>query len=240
MSIPMNMPVTQSWRFLAIEGQLLAATSDGVYAVNGDQAAFVRQSVNKDFDAFVFHRSRQDSQCVFVGLSNGLACLRWENSVWRDEGRPPGIQDEIRTLVETKDGKLWAGTYATGILRLTFPHNGAKIWKDVKVERFGPEQGLLAGGVWVYEINGTPYFSTSTAIYRFDTANQRFVSDSTYMAVPSDAEWTLNEDERERVWVLGKGMALGTRQADDSYQWLKAPFRRFSDETIYEAFVKSQ
>jgi two-component system sensor histidine kinase ChiS len=44
----------------------------------------------------------------------------------------------------------------------------------------------------------------------------------------------IKEDSRRRVWVLGKGMALGTRQSRPagSYQWLTAPFRRFSDEGI--------
>jgi len=46
------------------------------------------------------------------------------------------------------------------------------------------------------------------------------------------------EDSRGRVWVLGKGMALGTRQSRpaESYQWLKAPFRRFSDEFIITVY----
>lgn len=48
---PVTMPVEQSRDFLAIDGQLLAVTNDGAYAINGDQAAFVRQSVNNDFRA---------------------------------------------------------------------------------------------------------------------------------------------------------------------------------------------
>jgi len=123
---PVNMPVTQAWDLLVIDGQLLTATNDGVYAVNGDQAIFVRESVNKDYEGFVFHRSRRDSQRVFVGLVDGLASLRFENGIWRDEGRAPGIQDQIRTLFETEDGTLWAGTRATGLLRLTFPRAAQK------------------------------------------------------------------------------------------------------------------
>ena len=182
------MPVEQSWDLLAIDGQLLAATNSGVYAVNGDQAAFVRRSVNDDFPACVFHRSRQDSQRVFVGLFNGLACLRRENGVWRDVGRAPGIQDEILTLVETEDGRLWAGTRSTGVLRLTFARNGEKIWQEVQAERFGLEKDLPEGYAGVYEINGVPYFSTLDNIYRFDAGKQRFVADSIFMAVHPHAE----------------------------------------------------
>jgi len=185
---PVDMPVEQSWDLLAIDGQLLAATNSGVYAVNGDQAAFVRRSVNDDFPACVFHRSRQDSQRVFVGLFNGLACLRRENGVWRDVGRAPGIQDEILTLVETEDGRLWAGTRSTGVLRLTFARNGEKIWQEVQAERFGLEKDLPEGYAGVYEINGVPYFSTLDNIYRFDAGKQRFVADSIFMAVHPHAE----------------------------------------------------
>jgi len=237
---PVKMPVTQAWDFLVIDGQLLAATFDGVYAVNGDQAAFVRQSVNRNFVANALHRSRQDSQRVFVGLGDGLASLRRENGVWRDEGRAPGIhQDEIRSLVEMDDGTLWAGTRATGLLRLTFPRNGAKIWQEVQVERFGPEKGLPEGYAAVYEINGVPYFSTGDKIDRFDARNQSFVPDSTFMTGPPQAEGgIIKEDTHGQVWVLGKGMALGTRQSRPagSYQWLTAPFRRFDDESIQTVY----
>lgn len=139
---PVNMAVTQSWDFLVIDGQLLAATNDGVYTVNGNQATFVRQSVNKDFEAAVFHSSRQDSQRVFVGLFGGLASLRRENGAWRYEGRAAGIKDNIRSLVETVDGVLWVGTEAAGVLRLTFSKHDRKIWENLQVERFGTQPGL--------------------------------------------------------------------------------------------------
>ncbi|MCG3154925.1 MAG: Adaptive-response sensory-kinase SasA [bacterium] len=214
---------------LTIEGQLLAATTEGVYSLNGDHAAFVRRAIR----AAIFCRSRQDHQRVFVGLFNGLTSMRLENGAWHDEGRLPDRQDEIRTLVEMNDGTLWAGTRAAGVLRLTFPPNRKHVWENVQVELFKAQRGLPDGGVAVYEINGVPYFTMLDNIYRFDTAQQQFVVDSTFMVVPTDGGWILNEDQRGRVWVLGKGMALGTRRENGSYQWLKAPFLRYSDRSIY-------
>lgn len=232
---PINMPSVQAWDFIVLDGQLLTATSQGVYVISGKQAKLVRPSRNNDFNAAVFQRSRQDNRRVFVGI-NGLATLRWENGVWRDEGRAPGMQDEIRSLVETDDGTLWAGTYATGVLRLTFPSSSKSIWEEAHMERFGPEQGLPMGWVGVYEINHTTYFSSLDNIYRFEINSQRFVVDSTFMVTSPQPGWLLSEDENGRVWTLGRGIALGTRQVDGGYQWLKAPFQRFSTEfasTVY-------
>jgi len=53
-----------------------------------------------------------------------------------------------------------------------------------------------------------------------------------FMAVPPQPGWVLAEEENGRVWTLGKEIALGTRQAEGSYQWRKAPFRRFSTQLV--------
>lgn len=237
---PVEMPVAQAWDFLSIDGQLLAATGGGVYAVQGKRATLVRPSVNNDFTALALHRSRQDGQRVFVGLfhGGGLASLRLERGTWRDEGRAAGLQDNLNRLVETADGTLWAGSFDGGVLRLTFPTPApGNIWQDVQVERFGPEQGQPEGAISVYEIDGIPYFSGKEGIYRFDEAHQRFVADSTFRGVPpSSVRQVLAEDGQGRVWMLGAGAARRTRQADGRYAWLSAPFRRFADEkmsTVY-------
>jgi signal transduction histidine kinase len=239
---PIDMPVDQSWDFVEIDGQLLAATNGGVFALKENQATFVRRSVNKDFEANVFCRSRQDSQRVFAGLGDGLASLRMENGTWHDEGRAPGLEYQIITLAETGEGMLWAGTSANGVLRIKFARHEGNIWEHAQVERFGPKQGLPDGGVYVYEVRGTPYFMTPENIFTFDAAGQRFVADSTFSVVSSrnDLESRfLKEDGQGRVWVvLGREPARGTPQPDGTYQWLKTPFRRFSDEIISSVYAE--
>lgn len=232
-----QLPTEQSWDFFARAGQLLVATNAGVYAIRDKQAQVVRPSRNNDFNAGVFQSTQWDDRRVFVGI-NGLASLRWENGGWREEGRARGVQDEIRTLVETEDGKLWAGTYATGLLRFSFAARDQSLWESVQVERFGPEHGLPIGWVGVYEINHTTYFCSPDRIYRFDPASHRFVVDRTLMVTPPQPGWVLYEDQQQRVWTLGRGIAMGTRQAAGGYHWLTAPFQRFSAELVSTIYAE--
>ncbi len=222
-----------SWNFLAVDGELLAATETGISRINGYQATSVRPSVNHDFYSYVLHRSQQDSQRVFVGLLSGLASLRREQGIWYEEGRAPDLQDEVRTLVEMDDGTLWVGTNATGVLRLIFPGNGEDIWQGVQVERFGTQAGLPEGTVEVYEVRGSPYFETTEGLYRFDATHQRFVVDSTFVGGYWEEQWGRPlADGPTRVWLYLGAVSQGTRQADGRYQWLKAPFRHLSDQKI--------
>jgi signal transduction histidine kinase len=233
---PVDIPVTQTWDLLSIDGQLLAATNAGVYEINGNQASLVIQSIQLSFNANTFLRSFEDSKRIYVGLFNGLASMRRENGIWRNEGRAPGIQDRITSLVKTDDGTLWASTLTSGYYRLTFSGKGSGIWDDVQVERFGTENGLPEGGGTIYDLNGTPYFSIQNTIYLFNHDEQRFEADSTFMVIGGYQDRVRIEGDSDQVWVIGMGMAMGTRRPDGEYQWLKAPFRRFSENIIYTAY----
>ena len=229
-----NMPVEQSWDLLVINEQLLAASAYGVFALNGSQATVVRGTVDSDYGAFLFHRSRQDSQRVFVGLSHakgGLATLRWENGHWRDEGRIAGIEGPVLSLVESPAGTLWAGTSANGVLRLTIPANTNL--QNVRIERLEQAHGLPQKQVEVYQLGGAPYFKTSVGGYRFDSAQQRFVSDSTMGTITPLA------DDGVHAWLLRPQLALGTRQANGDYLWWEMPFRRFTNEEFYTVYAEA-
>ena len=51
---------------------------------------------------------------VFVGLFDGLASLRLDGGKWVFEGRVHGVSDEVRSIVEDIDGRLWLGTPTGG------------------------------------------------------------------------------------------------------------------------------
>jgi len=233
---PITMPVSESWDLLSIGDHLLAASDKGVYSIRDGKAGFIRQSRSKDFEAHTLYRSQADSHRVFVGTKYGVSILELKNGAWHDAGHVPGFEDEVSSLAEMKDGRLWAGTSTKGVLLLTFSRPGEKSLKNVQVERFGRQHGLPEGSVSVYEFNNRFYFAISADIYRFDAGIDRFVADSTFMGVKPSGKWKLNAGETGQLWSVGKGMALGTLERDRQYEWLKAPFGRFSDEVINTSY----
>lgn len=225
-------PTVQCWWLVSVDdpgapgrSQLLAATGDGVYRIEGARATPVQESVAGSFMAAVLHRSKKDPTRVFVGLFDGLASLRLDAGRWLSEGRVPGINDEVRTIAEDADGRLWLGTAATGVLRLTM---GAA----PRVERFGVDQGLPAGGVTVSWAAGRPVFLTPVDLFRFDEARGRFLPDPTFKIAAMDPNGYggfLWEDPQGNVWVnLGRESAVAKPKAGGGYTVVKQPFGRFA------------
>jgi len=235
---------SQSWWFLSMTdldggrgSSLLVATSDGVFEIDGETATIVRPSVARSFNASVLVRSKKDPSRVYVGLFDGLASLRRVGGRWVDEGRVAGISDEVRTIVEASDGRVWLGTGATGILRVDLSPGalraGGLLPENPTIERFGPASGLPQGGVAVQALAGEPHFASLEQFFRFDEARAAFVPDTTFQVVgidPSVGGVGLIEDPNGPLYVhLGRETARGIRQADGSYQFDTQLFRRFAD-----------
>ena len=236
----------QSWWFVSVDdpsgrspSQLLAATGDGVFKIDGDKAIPIRESVAGSFQAAVLYRSRKNLSRVFVGLFDGLASLRLDAGKWIFEGRVNGVSDEVRSVVEDDDGRLWLGTAAGGVLRVDFwssvQHGSdAGLPLSPRVERFGVAHGLPPTGLNVARAAGTAYFLSTEAIFRFDTATGRFTPDTTFTVVEVDpngsgTDGVLREDATGNVWVnFGRESAVARRQKDGSYVVETQPYLRFS------------
>jgi signal transduction histidine kinase/CheY-like chemotaxis protein len=236
----------QSWWLLSVDdrsgrtpAQLLAATGDGVFRIDGKKAVPIREAVAGSFQAAVLYRSKRNPSRVFVGLFDGLASLRLEAGKWVFEGRVNGVSDEVRSVAEDDDGRLWLGTAASGVVRVDFwsstPHGSeASLPLSPRIERFGAAQGLPPTGLNVAWAVGRPYFLSTDAIFRFDKATGRFSPDTLFTVVEVDAKGSgtdgiLKEDARGNVWVnFGRESALARRQPDGSYTVEKQPYLRIS------------
>ncbi len=197
----------QCWSFLPLGDRLLVANFKGVFEIRGDQADLVRLS---DTPSLCLYRSRRDPSRLFVGLGNGLASIRMAGAdprFWIDEGEIPGIGEEIRTMAELADGRLWLGSAAQGALRIVFPPNwqGGQNSSPPQVERFGTMQGLpesIRNGV--HFLGGKTIFSTDKGLYRFDETSRRFAPDPAFASLfPDGPRWTAwpCEDGAGRIWM---------------------------------------
>ncbi|MBP1634107.1 MAG: luxQ 3, partial [Acidobacteria bacterium] len=225
-------PTVQCWWLVSVDppgepgpSRLLAATGDGVYEIEGGRASPVHESVAGSFMAAALHKSKKDPARVFVGLFDGLASLKLDRGKWVFEGRVDGVSDEVRTIAEDADGRLWLGTAATGVLRFT---PGPR----PRIERFGVGQGLPAGGVGVVWAAGRPVFLTPQDLFRFDEARGRFVPDATFKIAaldPNGYGGFLWEDPKGNVWVnLGRESAVAHPRPGGGYTVEKEPFLRFA------------
>ena len=232
----------QSLRLFEMDGHLLLANARGVLEIKGDAAVPVRPSSNV---AISFLRSKRDPARLFVGLQGGLASLRWSNGTWLDEGAVPGVTDDIYAMGEDGEGRLWLGTEAQGLLRLTFPPG----WPGVapRIDRFGVANGLpSANQILIADTGKDLVFGTHGGMYRFDEASNLFGPDPRFAKLLGGAaRWvkTMAQDASGRLWIDAVDEAAGTHETgvarpalDGTYDWDALGLRRVADvdvEAIY-------
>ncbi len=237
----------QSWSLLSAGNTLLAATNDGVYQIAGDRASFVKKSVEDSFFSMVLHRSKQDSNRVYVGLRDGLASLRFDHatSTWIDEGRIHGIHEPIWSIVESEDGKLWLGTEAQGVLRVNLPERVSLQTRgtgNTTIARFDFQQGLPKGWVGVYPVGARTIFTSDEGLFRFDRERNRFLPDSTYGSMFADGSRDVEivtEDRHGNVWLGSEEAAeinRALRQPDGSYLPEKGSTLRLARTAIWAIY----
>lgn len=201
---PRFVPVTgigqQSWAFQEMTDtvpgrppRLLVASTDGLFEIRGTSAVPVNALRDGTFRAAALERSRIDPSRVWIGLFDGVASFRLVDGVWVDEGRLPGITEQVRSVVEDDDGALWCGTQSTGLLRLTFASRAApgQPRPGATVTRFSDKDGLPRSGVGAIRLHGKVYFgpwgsSVENVVTTWDAARQIFVKDEVISGLPFD------------------------------------------------------
>ncbi len=147
----------QVWQFLEVGGDLMAATANGLFRIQGEEAVEVQGS---DSIAYCMVVSRRWPDHLFTGLVGGMEVYRRSAGQWRLLGRMEAVHDTIRGIAQDANGDLWAGTESGGLLRLHF--SGADPTRSA-IDRFGPEQGLPVRSYLLAVVRGDALFVLSSA-----------------------------------------------------------------------------
>jgi signal transduction histidine kinase/ligand-binding sensor domain-containing protein len=225
----------RSWWLLSVDNQLLVATDDGVYEIKNTTASALIKSRDQSFYAYSLYQSRKNPQRIYVGLVDGIACMKFSRNKWIEAWRVNGRNESVRNFAETADGNLWMGTHSTGALRINLNVDDPD--QPPNIEEFGPAQNLPLGGVSVFLVNKDVIFAMTDGLFRFDKSKGVFVPDSSYAFVDfggSQEEYSLKMDDDGNIWMnFGKETAVGLKETENQFKVLKLPFRKISDLPNY-------
>ncbi|MBL4656954.1 MAG: hypothetical protein JKX73_03060 [Flavobacteriales bacterium] len=214
-----------SWDFCEFSGRLLTASTARVYEIKNDKIKEIGQLKAKVFYLF----ESRDTSIVFVGNTGGQIY-----SIASSNGAlviGPILEDslgEIQQLVATssdnKEITIWMSTFNKEIVRMKLH----KPYEQALIEKFDTSNGLPAGLLQVFILNGKAVIGTDIGLYRFNQANQRFEFDSaftvTYTNSNSKQIFKLNEDKRGNVWVSNGTDLIYGKSNGSLYQWTRVPF----------------
>ena len=236
----------QAWGFATMPapagggpGTLLVAASTGLFKVDDGRMVAVKAPPDGSIRVSVLLPSTVDPTRVWAGMFDGLTSFRLVDGVWMDEGRVPGVTEQVRTLYEQPDGSLWAGTQATGVLRVRWAERPAPAPAErpaAIIDRFGDADGISSGFVSVQQVDGTPYFGAVTgtlAVYRYDDASRRFERAVEFDGIGTDMRnvgFGLQQGSDGVVYVnFGKETVVMRRQPDGTWSRDVAAFARFRE-----------
>lgn len=230
------------WSLLDMDGSLLIAHAAGVSESRGSSSVLVRPSGE---DTMVLGRSRRNPARVFVGLVDGLASMRLDDRGWVDEGKIPGVDATVRTLLESEDGSLWMGTQTQGVLRATFPDGwqGGSGGPAPTLTRFGPSEGLPSlNDNRVFDLQGEAAFATHGGLYRFDADAGRFIPDGRFARLFAEGPrwiYALLADADGRIWMHTKDelrvqdeTGAAVSGPDRTFTWEATPLQFFAGNWI--------
>lgn len=222
------------WSLLDSGHGLLVGGSNGIYTLRDSQIQLIRSS---DTYLSSMLRSRRDPDRIFLGFQLGLSSMRWDGRRWLYEGAIGDFDDEIRSMVEDDQGRLWLGTWNSNVLRVTPPATDPSLGDihAARMERFNDQQGIPGGDVVVTRIEGQLRIGTASGILLFNPATQRFVRDRRFagMLGKGGQQTTLmQQDGAGKLWMYIEDNNLGTRKTgaalldtQGNWRWVASPLQ---------------
>ncbi len=242
-----DIPAGENWMLYNFKLEetelLLAATQSGIFEINGTTA----RQIYTGGAANCICQSQIDSRRIYSTDFHdllGLITLKYENNNWTYQGKLEGVKDEIRGIIEDKNGTLWAGTYTNGIIKITINQND--ILNPQKVEYYKQQQGipdlnsclpyLYKDYILVATKKGIYFYNEkSDKFEKFTIFGDKFADGSTDVAFIKEtqngdiflASW---DNKNNDIYILLK-------DADNKFILYNSPFCRLPQidgiETIY-------
>jgi len=234
---------SQSFFFHQINNELFVTVNQGIYQIQGKTARPVSPTVEISRPVLCMSNMALAPDIVVAGTPAGAEILRYDPSHprrLRRIGDIPGIHEYIRLAVEAEPGVVWLGTMDAGLIRLSFSADRPLM---PRVDKFGVEHGLPAGGAAFFKAGGRPLFCTKRGVYQFNPEQNRFSPDPFFKEVGfgrNPDEGVIVADARDNLWInLGKESAVYKKLPDGQYKLEKARLARFADEVINMIYPES-
>ncbi|MCC5945306.1 MAG: SpoIIE family protein phosphatase [Bernardetiaceae bacterium] len=232
----------QSWiiKSFNINGKtkILVGTSRGIYAIEGKKANFLLPLEH----VFDFYQSKKNPKHIYVAGGDAISLLAYREEIdrWGWTNTWGGLQDNIRGLVEDKEGNLWCGTFRNGAIKVV--PNPDSLRNPLEIKYYREEQGFPSlKNLLPFHLGEEIVWGTEKGIYIYNADKDIFEPYEKLGArFGKDGQevFDIQETPDGKIWICPlenkKGNEIGylEPQKDGGYVWVSAPFK-----TIPEMFV---
>lgn len=210
---------------------LLVAGVDGVYEIDKNKKP-VR--IYKGYP-WIAVQSKTYANRLIIAEEGALSSMVRIDGTWQLEGSVDGINENVFSLVEEKNGTLWLGTMGSGVIKTT---TGVFKNSEEPIIKYDTTMGLPGGPIFVSQLNGGGIlFATDAGIFRYNNKKNSFEEETKY-ALPKGkgkvGVHRISMDNRGQLWI-------SAFYEDNSYDimyyrkdgWYKTPFLRYNSEIVH-------
>ncbi|MCX6235633.1 MAG: ATP-binding protein [Bacteroidetes bacterium] len=219
---------TACWSILPYDNDLLAATTEGVYEINGDDCRLIC-----DGFSLVLCRSESNPSIVFAGQTDGLLILQKIQNHWTE--KRTGISTEIREIAEDQNGNLWLNTPINGIY-LCNTSDGTLI------QKIDTTTGLpFMTGNHINDLSSGIILTTRQGLYHYSTITKSIEIFPMFQNDSIDRTIWLSriiEDKSGNLWTTGGDEEDVTlyKKSGVTYEKFKTPFLPINDFVAWIIF----
>ena len=241
---------SQTWslkKFIFKKDTILLASSEaGLFKIENGKAFLI-----EEIFGYTLCQSKKNPARVFIGMSDGLSSIRYENGKWINEDYFEGVEKEIRSIAEDNKGNLWLGTPFEGLIKINFTEGQTTnnklttSWNShYTIQNFDTLSGLPDMKYNIpYSFKNRIIFATYKGIYEYNEkanafspsiiADHKLQSSQIYRFVPKDSS---------KLWMVTvepsglKNTGVAYLQKDKSYSWYSRPFSKISEREIHSIY----
>ena len=218
---------SSGYKFHPFKNHLFVTTAKGFYEIIGKKSVLFYNRASEDIVS-VLHSTKKPYY-IFLGHSNGLSALKYEQGILIIKKRLKGINDKICSIAEETDGTLWLASKHNGLYKID-PFDEYN--PDLPFTNFGDDSIFPQNLQWVhlYSTQKDMLFSTAQGILRYDKKNNIFYKDTTLLSADNklESQWVypIVEDNQKNLWlnIISKG--------NNNNKTLVKRFKNKSVETI--------
>ncbi|MEL7533901.1 MAG: ATP-binding protein, partial [Bacteroidota bacterium] len=196
---PLSEDIQEVWDFDTLRNQLLIATSTGVKVWDGNRLAELGPSGPQEY-RFCFYRSRRFAERLYVGLGNGLGLINLQEAAPKWQGQVAGIEHQVRTIQEDKEGVLWVARKQLSAFPLT---ENALLAKPTLRLKSGAGLDAEIAEVELAQWHDSIYFGSEKGLLKLNPSQDSLVLDSAFAALSQDLGgiYVLKTDAQQRLWM---------------------------------------
>ena len=223
---------------------LLLGNRNGLFEVVGE----ICNKIYDESPVYFIHQSLKYPNELYLGLADGLYRMENVSGNWESKGYIGDISSTIRSIVEDKEGNIWATSHISESVFKIKRFNSISLGKQIvkfEIDEYNDENGWVFGQSNPFLLNDKILIYSQEGIFEPKKTKNglAFVkyTENGFERIAKNDFKAMCLDSLNKIWISGSSNESGLEKVelgvikmlkDGKYSFEDLPFKRISDEFI--------